>query len=130
MLHPLLGIRETRIGKFKPVAYGHTGMDMIIATTKDCSSRNKWIDHIHLELDLDPYKNKMVGFTLVSLKGLLKKGETSSILRIIMRAMVSDWQNRKNWIHISQKEFLVIYAKAVILLLMHPTMRHFKKEAD
>lgn len=114
---------------FKPSAYIFGPMDMLDVVTKDCSYRNHWLGGIHLEFSYDSYKNRLVGFHVVSINYLTKtRRKTSSIFCLLTRAFFSDWDNRAKWGKVTKKTFLYAYTRVFFFTLIHPRIWRVYKE--
>lgn len=110
---------EIELKPFKPCAYTLESMNQAIIITQDVSATNVWHGRICLESLRHPYKKRLVGFHLVSLKGLQRLGQTRSVWRLLTRAVRFDLSEKAQ--HGKSKwHVLRVYASAYWLLLPHP----------
>jgi hypothetical protein len=107
------------LGTFHPCSYRHLEMDDITFMCKDeCS-----INHSLLVLRLEPLRNKcgrLHGFTLIGAEMLLRRDERTSMLRLLLRAFISDIRPKYRIGKVSLWQVVKLYAAAALLLLRHP----------
>lgn len=119
-----LALQETELNEFRPCAYHCEHGDDITVLTKDVTTITRWIDSKCLLETLLDTKGKMVGFRLVAAKYLLRGEKSTSVRKLLMKALRHDMQVPR-FKRISRLRLSILYIRATLLVALHRDTRNF-----